>query len=1088
MIQRTFCLKGLKSTILKFILCTYFFFHLQPRNSQSSSKSDICRINPFKCPPKTRAGGKKPRVKSDIKARRRNYYHPSTSKTNRIRGKPSFNQFVKGNLRTRTGKAQRGRPFEKVNANVGGENNFFQPAASPKAQKDVVTKPFITSTQQPTPSSPSRSRLQSSSLGASARVTTPTPTQRPFTIQNTTPANTRNRQQPFIQSTTPTPTRSRQPSQRPFIQNTSPNTRSRQPFSIQSSTPTPNTRSRQPSQRPFVQSTTESLLQSLLHQIEEEKKNSPPGTEPLIFRRPDQTSSDFTSTSNRRPELPRRPPLSQRPRQPSAAAVTPAPAPPLFNEPPPSVIRQESIFDSFPRQNDNNDDFILSSTTRRTPRVKSNILANKANNGGGGSRKHQNKRPLPFNFDEVVRRPLEPPQRQPQLQPVTPAPPPPPAIHFTTSTPATFSIISTSVSSNFSPTPRPFSSGVSSSTPRSGKKLSTTNNSNFFNAGRAISTTTSSPSEDYEYEYEYEYYYDDDDDVEYYEDEDYLAPPPLPTISTQPPNLVSQIPLVSMPIPQTTKQPVTLAERPTTAADPQLPPIPTFSPNQLRKTRIQSHRVAAPRPPKNFPLFNTKNSKKKNNNKNFVKSTDNLPSSSPKVVPPKISSDGRTPRVKSNLKQAERDRGNNRFSKNEFRRKILRNRQRFDTVDFEENEEQNRRNNDNNVNKQLSLTSNEEPEITTARPSFADLFSSDLIVKPDGRSPRVKSNIKQKLAHNGKPFAKSHKIPVPSDLFEPKNVDKRRIDAGASPSDVHDDDDEKGGKIQNLLTSNVKQHDEDDDENNEKSTSSIMTTIKQAFSSGASLFKKAFSRENYSNKNNNNDDNNNLKAQAEKQGAKFLAQLAKSGKLDPIKINQSSGDNEPVVRPDGQKPRVKSNILASHRNKGGSGQSNEKNSDKNASGGFFRHSKKVESAEFVFEPTTLRSLDLLTTTEEPSILVMTTSITEKARENSKTTTTEVPVSSTPPTSLLDVFLSTQVLNTRAVDPTLASLHEKMKEEFQQNKRSRVKRKKRKSVKKELDDDVKEELSINNNSDFTKKNNYEHNNQQQNHPTTTTTQV
>ena len=35
---------------------------------------------------------------------------------------------------------------------------------------------------------------------------------------------------------------------------------------------------------PFVQTTTESLLQSLLHQIEEEKRNSPPGTEPLIFR------------------------------------------------------------------------------------------------------------------------------------------------------------------------------------------------------------------------------------------------------------------------------------------------------------------------------------------------------------------------------------------------------------------------------------------------------------------------------------------------------------------------------------------------------------------------------------------------------------------------------------------------------------------------------------------------------------------------------------------------------------------------------------------------------------------------------------
>ena len=47
--------------------------------------------------------------------------------------------------------------------------------------------------------------------------------------------------------------------------------------------------------------------------------------------------------------------------------------------------------------------------------------------------------------------------------------------------------------------------------------------------------------------------------------------------------------------------------------------------------------------------------------------------------------------------------------------------------------------------------------------------------------------------------------------------------------------------------------------------------------------------------------------------------------------------------------------------------------------------------------------------------------------------------STVSTSLLDFFLSTQVLNTRAVDPTLASIHEKMKEEvIQQNQRKRRK--------------------------------------------------
>ena len=181
----------------------------------------------------------------------------------------------------------------------------------------------------------------------------------------------------------------------------------------------------------------------------------------------------------------------------------------------------------------------------------------------------------------------------------------------------------------------------------------------------------------------------------------------------------------------------------------------------------------------------------------------------------------------------------------------------------------------------------------------------------------------------------------------------------------------------------------------------------------------------------------------------FISILAKNGKLDPIKINQSSGDQEPVVRPDGQKPRVKSNILASQRNKH---TSSDKKADKN---GIFRHSKKVESAEFVFEPTTLRSLDLLTTTPPSSTASETAAATgevSKADRSSHTSsadiTTEVPVSSTPPTSLLDVFLSTQVLNTRAVDPTLASLHEKMKSEFK-IQRHRVKRKKRKSVKKQL---------------------------------------
>ena len=42
---------------------------------QASNFGDGCN-NPFKCPPKTVAGGRRPRVKSNIKARKRNYWNP----------------------------------------------------------------------------------------------------------------------------------------------------------------------------------------------------------------------------------------------------------------------------------------------------------------------------------------------------------------------------------------------------------------------------------------------------------------------------------------------------------------------------------------------------------------------------------------------------------------------------------------------------------------------------------------------------------------------------------------------------------------------------------------------------------------------------------------------------------------------------------------------------------------------------------------------------------------------------------------------------------------------------------------------------
>ena len=93
-------------------------------NRLNSIEDNTCD-NPFKCPPtKTaaRPDGRRPRVKSDIKARRRNYYRPGIRKTNRIRGQPKKhkNRFrsngnqLRTRLKTRRGKSQRQKAFTKT--------------------------------------------------------------------------------------------------------------------------------------------------------------------------------------------------------------------------------------------------------------------------------------------------------------------------------------------------------------------------------------------------------------------------------------------------------------------------------------------------------------------------------------------------------------------------------------------------------------------------------------------------------------------------------------------------------------------------------------------------------------------------------------------------------------------------------------------------------------------------------------------------------------------------------------------------------------------------------------------------------------
>ena len=169
--------------------------------------------------------------------------------------------------------------------------------------------------------------------------------------------------------------------------------------------------------------------------------------------------------SSQRPPVSQRTPLSQRPRQ---QPVTPAPAPPLFNEEPPR--QQERPFNSFDRQNkavpdlQRPENFVQSTTESLLQSLLNQIQDEKFQQG---PKVPQRPSPQQNAADvrrrpNIVQKPVQLPQRpQPSPPRVTPAPPPPPAIHFTTST-TPFSIISSSVST----TTRP----LRLSTGRTGKK------------------------------------------------------------------------------------------------------------------------------------------------------------------------------------------------------------------------------------------------------------------------------------------------------------------------------------------------------------------------------------------------------------------------------------------------------------------------------------------------------------------------------------------------------------------------------------------------------------------------------------------
>ena len=86
--------------------------------------SDNVCSNPFKCPPKKVADGRRPRVKSNIKARNRNFHNPFGSKRGRISGRVQDNPTTfktRNRNKSRNNKSNRGRLKVKKTAQTRKE-------------------------------------------------------------------------------------------------------------------------------------------------------------------------------------------------------------------------------------------------------------------------------------------------------------------------------------------------------------------------------------------------------------------------------------------------------------------------------------------------------------------------------------------------------------------------------------------------------------------------------------------------------------------------------------------------------------------------------------------------------------------------------------------------------------------------------------------------------------------------------------------------------------------------------------------------------------------------------------------------------
>ena len=168
----------------------------------------------------------------------------------------------------------------------------------------------------------------------------------------------------------------------------------------------------------------------------------------------------------------------------------------------------------------------------------------------------------------------------------------------------------------------------------------------------------------------------------------YNDPPPITTTSipTSGASLITQIPLVTSPIPALDQGPITLPPR-STVSDPKLPPIPTFSPKELRKQRIRGHKRLQLLN-RSFPSFPTKQTPPSSEPQTrFPPKGRPEPENEPEIteqvtteaVTDASTTQRRVPRVKSNLRLAKKNNlsDRKRLNKSDFTRRFLRNRSRF---------------------------------------------------------------------------------------------------------------------------------------------------------------------------------------------------------------------------------------------------------------------------------------------------------------------------------------------------------------------------------------------------------------------------